>query len=242
VLTQTMLRSQRHRPRPISPCSRGVSAKDIIVVRHPVTACPRFPSPSAENRRVLWASRLDREKRPRLLAEIARRLPDWSFDVYGSNVLDDGGELERLRTIPNIHYQGPFASFDDIPASAYHCFLYTSGSDGMPNVVLEAMRAGLLVVAPDVGGISEVIDDRTGVLIRDVDGPSAYVDALRDIHLNPERYPPLIEAGKTRIVCDFSLDGFRCTLRDVPGYIVGAVRAHLLNEPLDTVPGSAPMP
>ena len=49
---------------------------------------------------------------------------------------------------------------------SYDAFLYTSAFDGLPNVLLEALSAGLPVIAPDVGGIGEaVVNEVTGRLI-----------------------------------------------------------------------------
>jgi glycosyltransferase involved in cell wall biosynthesis len=55
-------------------------------------------------------------------------------------------------------------------------FLLTSLSEGMPLAVIEAMAAGLPVVATNVGGIAEVVDaDRTGLL-----APPGHADQLAE--------------------------------------------------------------
>ena len=42
-----------------------------------------------------------------------------------------------------------------------------SYSEGMPNVILEAMSRGLAVIASDVGAISEMVCDKNGILLND---------------------------------------------------------------------------
>jgi glycosyltransferase involved in cell wall biosynthesis len=119
--------------------------------------------------RVLWASRLDSEKRPELLFHIAHRLaeaaPGVSIDVFGRAVLEQF-DVAAFDDIENLKYRGPYEGFERLDHAAYDCFLYTSWFDGLPNVVLEAMSAGLPVIAPAVGGIAEmVLDDETGILL-----------------------------------------------------------------------------
>jgi colanic acid/amylovoran biosynthesis glycosyltransferase len=45
-------------------------------------------------------------------------------------------------------------------------FLHLSTSEGIPVAIMEALSFGVPVVATDVGGISELIDDQVGALIR----------------------------------------------------------------------------
>ena len=118
--------------------------------------------------RLLWASRLDPEKRPELLAslaaELSRLLPEVTIDVYGRSVY--GTYTRQLEELPNVRLCGEYSDFGSLQHDKYDAFLYTSAYDGLPNVVLEALSAGLPVIAPDVGGLSEVVvTGRTGILI-----------------------------------------------------------------------------
>lgn len=118
--------------------------------------------------RVLWASRLDSQKRISLLANIAEKLeiisPDVLIDVWGSSILDDENNdtISRLRKNKNVNLCGGFSGFESLPLENYGLFLYTSAFDGLPNVILEAMRAGFPVVSSLVGGVGEVLSDKTG--------------------------------------------------------------------------------
>ena len=133
--------------------------------------------------RLLWASRFDRQKRLDVLVAIARANPDFVFDVYGKPVTGQKG-LEAYDPPDNIKYKGIYRDLSEVLATPYLGFLYTSQWDGLPTILLDVALAGLPVIAPDVGGISELVDETTGWLIpnfRDVDGySSALADLLRD--------------------------------------------------------------
>jgi glycosyltransferase involved in cell wall biosynthesis len=197
----------------------GVPRDRVVVVQHPVAAEHRFSGPTTGNDLVLWAGRLDHHKRPDLLGEIAKRLPARTIHVYGVNVLDDGRHLERLRRAPNVSYRGPFCGFDTIETAPYGCFVYTSSWDGLPNVLLEAMKSGLLVVAPDVGGIAEVVDDDSGLLVRNTDEPGAYAEAIERAFRDPETYRRVAENGRRRVAETHTRAAFLETLKTAPGYL-----------------------
>ena len=85
-------------------------------------------------------------------------------------------------------------------------FILSSKREGFPLSVLEAMRAGLPVVASDVGGISEaVIDGETGLLAVSED-PDALREALRALMDDPARRRALGQRGRRRFEQDFALD------------------------------------
>jgi len=97
---------------------------------------------------------------------------------------------------------------DDVPAilSASDLFVLPSESEASPNVILEAMAAGLPVVASKVGGIPELVTDGvTGFLVPPSD-PPALTHALLDLIDHPERAGAFGQAGRARIEREYSFD------------------------------------
>jgi len=140
-------------------------------------------------RRLLWASRLDVEKRPSLLCAIGRALEvaalKVTIDVFGSAVLNQF-DTGTLQSTPHLEYKGPFDDFYTLRPWEYDAFLYTSAYDGLPNVVLEAMSAGLVVIAPSLGGIPEAVTPESGFLVT-ADGEDehlarAYVECIARLY------------------------------------------------------------
>ncbi|MFC7399557.1 glycosyltransferase [Chelatococcus sp. GCM10030263] len=174
----------------------------------PVEAPASIPTRTADAcDHILWASRLDRQKRPTLLPLIAAALhprkPELIIDAYGTSVFghfDPGA----LRGFANLTYHGAYEGFHSLQLSKYSTFVYTSWCDGLPNVLLEAMAAGLIVVAPNVGGIAElVIDGETGILLpslaSDADMAKAYCDAIVRLANEPSLGPRLVQGASDLI-------------------------------------------
>lgn len=61
-----------------------------------------------------------------------------------------------------------------------------SHSEGSPNVLLEAMSAGLPIVATDAGGIVEIASDGKTALIVPAKNPSAFAAAIERLRTSPE--------------------------------------------------------
>lgn len=133
----------------------------------------------------LWAGRFDRQKRLDLLGEIARRLPNAKFEIYGKPILDrDAGKL--LSALPkNCILKGTYKSLEDVLAEPYTAFVYTSQWDGMPTILLDIAQCGLPIVAPQVGAVPKLVTNDRGWLVEQFDDVDAYVEALTEIAQEP---------------------------------------------------------
>lgn len=120
---------------------------------------------------------------------------------------------------------------ENLPALISSCdvVMLTSEHEGMPNAVLEAMALGVPVVATRAGGVPEaVIDGETGVLceIGDVSGLGAALSLLASDKRMRGR---LGEAGRGRVIGEFSVERERVLL--VEALEVAAVTAEADDRP-----------
>lgn len=117
--------------------------------------------------RILWASRVCKQKRPDIIRAISNRLSpqEFTIDVWGQ--LEEG-LTEKYFENTQINYRGAFNGIDTLPTSDYDIYVYTSEGDGVPNMLQEMTAAGLPIVASNVGGIKEfIVNNKTGFLIVD---------------------------------------------------------------------------
>jgi len=106
-------------------------------------------------------------------------------------IVGDGPERPRLEALverKGLSSRVTFAgAVDDVGPwlDRFTCLVLPSEWEGLPNVLLEALAAGIPVVAPPVGDVPTIVQDgRTGVLVaEDAALPTAVTRALRDTDL-----------------------------------------------------------
>lgn len=205
----------------------GIPANRFHCVRHPtshIVDAPVVPRALGADIRptILWASRFAPEKCLHLLLQIAAQRPQYQFMVFGS---DDGVSAElaavsdALAQLPNVTKADGYDEFAALPVQACDAFLYTSSSDGMPNVVIEAVANGLPIVAPDVGGVAELVDETTGWLAKGAGNVDSYLKAL-DAALNDAQESHVRAcAALVRVRQLHSPESFERRLAQIPGYM-----------------------
>lgn len=194
--------------------SFGLPSGFVRAAATPTPVLPDNPSP-IESHRVVWAGRLDPQKRADRLIKLAPRLPEITFDVWGQGFLDDDRAIRRqLAACPNIHLKGGYADFSQVVAGQrYGAFIYTAAWDGLPVVILEAVAAGLPVVTTDSGGVTELIDNTCGWVIPQDEGPAAFAAAIKECLTNPALAARKAAVARARLIERHGIDQFMNVLR-----------------------------
>ncbi len=111
-----------------------------------------------------------------------------------------------------VNQQQLFDLYRSSTVFALACRVDDSGDrDGIPNVLMEAMAAGLPVVSTAISGIPELIDDGTNGLLVAPEDPDALADALLRVIKDPRLAADLGLAGRTTIAQRF--DGRRLAMQ-----------------------------
>jgi glycosyltransferase involved in cell wall biosynthesis len=134
--------------------------------------------------RLLFVGRLAAQKNiPLLLATMQTLGDDFQLDLVGDGELRaEVAELARDLPPGRVHLWGPLSGAQLRARYAQaDAFVLTSDQEGMPLALLEAMAAGLPVVASDIDGLREHIMG-SGLLVTDrtPEGYAAQITRLRD--------------------------------------------------------------
>jgi len=85
-------------------------------------------------------------------------------------------------------------------------FLLTSAYEGMPNVIMEAMFAGIPVVATCVGGVPDLIQDGVHGFLHDVGDITGIARSLARLLTDPALRQRMGAAGRKRILSEFTVE------------------------------------
>jgi glycosyltransferase involved in cell wall biosynthesis len=153
----------------------------------------------------------------RAIPQVLDTFPQARFAIVGGEL--DGAHhrryAERLRRLPAELDIGDVVTFtgyrDDVPrimAAAdviAHCATHP---DPFPGVVLQGMALGKAVIATDLGGAREQIEDGvSGALVPPGD-PSALAEVICSLLKDPDERASLGRAAACRVIADFTSESF----------------------------------
>ncbi|MEY4100617.1 MAG: hypothetical protein RL300_1788 [Pseudomonadota bacterium] len=154
----------------------------LSVIPNAVPDTPERAQPALEPPRIVMVARLASPKRPDLLLRALSGLRDRLGYELQATLIGSGPDLAKHRALAgqlNLGAVDFTGDVTDVPRrlAQHEIFVLISDHEGLPISIIEAMRAGLAIVASDLPGIRELIGhDQTGLLVPNQ--VNALVDAL----------------------------------------------------------------
>ncbi|HCT41993.1 MAG TPA: glycosyltransferase family 1 protein [Moraxellaceae bacterium] len=172
--------------------------------------------------RIIMVARFDSPKNQKDLLLALQTIKDqpWQLELVGDGALwaQTKALADYLGLADRVEFPGTCTDVAERLARS-DIFALVSNWEGLPLSVLEAMRAGLPVVASDVGGVSEVvIAGETGLLAARAD-TATLAAHLRLLLASPETRQKMGQAGRAHFESGFTfqqmLDNTMAVYRDV---------------------------
>ncbi|MBN1480981.1 glycosyltransferase [candidate division KSB1 bacterium] len=114
-------------------------------------------------------------------------------------------QAEELGVAKYVNFAGFQDNIDPYLNSA-DIFLLASKSEGIPISLLEAMSAGLPVIATRVGGMPEIVQHRVNGLLIKANAPSAIAESIQELMTNTELRTQLSDLAFESCLEKFSLN------------------------------------
>lgn len=159
--------------------------------------------PRNEIRRFVYLGRYERrkgiEELNSVLNELIKQNTDFEFHFIGP--------FEKEQQIQSnlIHYHGSITDNSRIRAilDASDCLVCPSWSEGMPNVILEAMARSCAIIASNVGAVSIEVDSSNGLLIEPGDKTQLKNAINRFLSLDEADILAMQESSRNKIINKF---------------------------------------
>lgn len=141
-------------------------------------------------------------------ARVVRQFPNASFSIAGGVLEPDYYDqlkamVRDLRLTGHFHFAGEITNLPEYLSHA-SIFVLPSRSEGFSNAIVEAMAASLPVIATDVGGNGEAVQDHvTGLMVPSED-VGKLAEAIASLLANPAKAKAMGEAGQRRAAEKFT--------------------------------------
>lgn len=185
-----------------------IPAERVSVIFNAVATTPTTAEPVQDPVRIVMVARMASPKRPDLLLHALALLRNRLGFEVPATLIGDGPALKAHQALcqqlglQNVRFAGNVINVPQLLAE-YAIFVLMSDHEGMPISVIEAMNAGLAVVASDLPGLRELITtDIHGLLVPNQ--APALANSLLRLVLDPELRIRLGGAARLRLQDRFS--------------------------------------
>ena len=169
---------------------------------------------------IAFVARLAEPKQPEFMIQVSAKLLSSGYE-HRLWIIGDGPKTEECKNL--IHSLGVedkislLGKCDNVPTllSQADIFCLFSKSEGLPISVLEAMQAGLPVIASDVGGMPELVEhEGTGYLVHGFN-EDLTVGYLKELIYDMEKSAEMGGQARMAAACKFSLEGMVSRYREL---------------------------
>ena len=138
-------------------------------------------------------------------ADIAEQAPDAKLLFAGRGSLPEVDQAAKRANSGKIIFAG---WRDDIPAclNSMDLFVQPSLSEAFSQVLIEAMACGLPVIATDVGGANEVIDNGMNGVLIDANDPDAIAREVLELYGSAQLRNNFAKAGRSTVRENFIIE------------------------------------
>jgi glycosyltransferase involved in cell wall biosynthesis len=184
--------------------------KSLAVVRCGIENIPvTIANPAQQPPRLIMVARFNEQKDQETLLKAVAQIKnlDFHLDLVGSGIsLELCKKLaQSLEISDKVSFLGDRTDVPELLAKS-QIFILSTHYEGLPISILEAMRAGLPVVATSVNGIPEEIEDgKTGFLVPRQDAKTL-AEALLKLIQTPEIRQQMGEAAREKFLLEFTID------------------------------------
>ena len=154
----------------------------------------------------------------RAAAAIVPRFPDVSFSIAGEVLEQDYFEelqtlVKDLKLAGQFHFAGGIANLRQYLATA-DIFVLPSRSEGFSNAIVEAMAASLPVIATDVGGNAEAVEDGVSGFLVPSEDPEELSIAISRLLSDKPLAAAMGLAGKALVLERFTTEAMMRRIAD----------------------------
>jgi colanic acid/amylovoran biosynthesis glycosyltransferase len=177
--------------------------------------CKNIIKPTIKNGPMLFVGRLTKKKGVDLLLKAIRKLQEKKGPLPSLYIAGSGSQeaslkklANGLKTIKFIGWQNHIA-LQKLMKDAQAVIVPSREADdgdceGLPTVILEAIRAGTVVIATNHAGIPEIIEDKVSGLLTPEGDINALADSLQYVMLNQNKIVSFVKTAQSRLIKDFN--------------------------------------
>ncbi|NWF75244.1 MAG: glycosyltransferase family 4 protein [Nitrospirae bacterium] len=164
---------------------------------------------------ILFVGRLDPQKRVDMLINIFKNVHDVCKSAY-LIIIGDGPEKEKVLSYldDNISYIGTVNNVDEYLRASDMLVLPTL-SEGMSNVILEAMATGLPVISTNVSSNPEIIEDGIDGILLEVEDKKGLQEKIIKLILNETFAQKIGQNARKKILQQFSIEHIAEKYREI---------------------------